>query len=53
MNRFERAIYACMTPAARLLEETTNPLHRAMLLVFWRHVLLEGQAGMRSSLPRT
>jgi hypothetical protein len=31
-----------MTPTARLLEETTNPLHRAMLLNFWRHVLLEG-----------
>lgn len=42
MNRFEQAIYGCMTPTARLLEETTNPLHRAMLLNFWRHVLLEG-----------
>lgn len=42
MNRFERAIYDCMTPTARLLEQTTNPLHRAMLLNFWRHVLLEG-----------
>ncbi|HZP14201.1 MAG TPA: hypothetical protein VFA96_00145 [Nocardioides sp.] len=42
MNRFEQAIYDCMTPTARLLEATTNPLHRAMLLNFWRHVLLEG-----------
>ena len=42
MNRFEQAIYDCMRPTARLLEETTNPLHRAMLLNFWRHVLLEG-----------
>jgi hypothetical protein len=42
MNRFEQAIYDCMTPTARLLEGTTNPLHRAMLLNFWRHVLLEG-----------
>jgi hypothetical protein len=42
MNRFEQAIYDCMTPTARLLEETMNPLHRAMLLNFWRHVLLEG-----------
>ena len=31
-----------MTPTAKLVEETTNPLHRAMLLNFWRHVLLEG-----------
>ena len=31
-----------MTPTARLLEETTKPLHRAMLLNFWRHVHLEG-----------
>jgi hypothetical protein len=42
MNRFEQAIYECMTPTARLLEKTSNPLHRAMLLNFWRHVLLEG-----------
>jgi hypothetical protein len=42
MNRFEQAIYECMTPTARLLEKTTKPLHRAMLLNFWRHVLLEG-----------
>jgi hypothetical protein len=42
MNRFEQAIYDCMTPTAQLLEATTNPLHRAMLLNFWRHVLLEG-----------
>jgi hypothetical protein len=42
VNRFEQAIYDCMTPTARLLEETTNALHRAILLNFWRHVLLEG-----------
>ncbi|MBV9194996.1 MAG: hypothetical protein JO168_12695 [Solirubrobacterales bacterium] len=42
MNRFEQAIYDCMIPTARLVDETTNPLHRAMLLNFWRHVLLEG-----------
>ncbi len=35
MNRFEQAVYDCMTPAAELLEETTKPLHRAMLLNFW------------------
>jgi hypothetical protein len=42
MNRFERQVYDCMNPTAELLERTTNPLHRAMLLNFWRHVHLEG-----------
>jgi hypothetical protein len=42
MNRFEQAVYDCMIPTAQLVEETTNPLHRAMLLNFWRHVHLEG-----------
>jgi hypothetical protein len=42
MNRFEQAVYDCMNPTAELLETTTNPLHRAMLLNFWRHVHLEG-----------
>jgi hypothetical protein len=42
MNRFEQAVYDCMIPTAELLEETTNLLHRAMLLNFWRHVHLEG-----------
>jgi hypothetical protein len=42
MNRFEQAVYDCMTPTAELLERTTRPLHRAMLLNFWRHVHLEG-----------
>jgi hypothetical protein len=42
MNRFEQAVYDCMIPTAELLEQTTNPLHRAMLLNFWRHVHLEG-----------
>jgi hypothetical protein len=42
MNRFEQAIYDCMSPTAELLEQTTEPLHRAMLLNFWRHVHLEG-----------
>jgi hypothetical protein len=31
-----------MKPTARLLERTKEPLHRAMLLNFWRHVHLEG-----------
>ena len=42
MNRFEQAIYDCMVPTEDLLDETTKPLHRAMLLNFWRHVHLEG-----------
>ena len=42
MNRFEKAVYACMDPTARLLEKTKDPLHRAILLNFWRHVHLEG-----------
>ena len=42
MNRFEQAIYDCMIPTAELLAETTKPLHRAILLNFWRHVHLEG-----------
>src|ERR1700758_3755296 len=42
MSRFEQAVYECMKPTARLLERTTKPLHRAILLNFWRHVHLEG-----------
>jgi hypothetical protein len=42
MNRFEKAIHDCMIPTAKLLDQTTKPLHRAMLLNFWRHVHLEG-----------
>jgi hypothetical protein len=42
MNRFEKQVYDCMKPTAELVERMTNPLHRAMLLNFWRHVHLEG-----------
>jgi hypothetical protein len=42
VNRFEQAVYDCMIPTAELLERTTDPLHRAILLNFWRHVHLEG-----------
>lgn len=42
MNRFEKALYDTMTPTAELLERTTEPLHRAILQNFWRHVHLEG-----------
>ncbi len=42
MNRFEQAVHDCMIPTANLLEQTSKPLHRAILLNFWRHVHLEG-----------
>ena len=42
MNKFEQAVYDCMLPTATLLEQTSKPLHRAILLNFWRHVHLEG-----------
>ena len=42
MNRFEQAVSDCMIPTAELLEQTEKPLHRAILLNFWRHVHLEG-----------
>ncbi len=42
MNRFEQAVKECMIPTAELLAETEKPLHRAILLNFWRHVHLEG-----------
>lgn len=42
MNRFEEAVYHCMDPVEDLLQKTTNPLHRAILENFRRHVHLEG-----------
>lgn len=42
MNRFEQAVYDCMNPTLELLERTTDPLHRAILLNYCRHVHLEG-----------
>jgi len=42
MNRFEQAVYDCMKPTEALLERTTDPRHRAILLNYWRHVHLEG-----------
>lgn len=42
MNRFEQAVHDCMIPTAKLVDQTTEPLHRAILLNFWRHVHLEG-----------
>jgi hypothetical protein len=42
VNRFEKAVYECMQPTAELLDKTTSPLQRAILLNWWRHVHLEG-----------
>ena len=42
MNRFEKAVYDCMNPVEELLQRTENPLHRAILENFRRHVHLEG-----------
>ena len=42
MTGFEKAVHDCMVPTAELLEQTTKPLHRAILLNWWRHVHLEG-----------
>jgi hypothetical protein len=42
VNRFEQGVYDCMIPTAELVDRTANPLHRAMLFNFWRHVHLEG-----------
>ncbi|MDR2212608.1 MAG: hypothetical protein LBE21_03145 [Pseudomonadales bacterium] len=42
MNRFEQAVYHCMDAVETLLQNTSKPLHRAMLENFRRHVHLEG-----------
>jgi len=42
MNRFEKAVYECMDPVEALLQRTENPLRRAILENFRRHVHLEG-----------
>ena len=42
MNKFEAAVYSCMDPTEELFERTKDPLHKAILLNFWRHVHLEG-----------
>lgn len=44
MNKFEKAVYSCMDATDALYQRTGNPLHKAMLLNFWRHVHLEGSA---------
>ncbi|WP_338468345.1 hypothetical protein RXV95_07295 [Novosphingobium sp. ZN18A2] len=45
MNPVEQAVWDCMKPTEALYEATGNPLHKAIVLNFWRHVHLEG-AGM-------
>ena len=43
-SKYEAEVYHCMDPTLELYERTTNPLHRAILLNYWRHVHLEGAA---------
>ena len=43
-SKYEQAVYDCMHPTLELYERTENPLHKAMLLNFLRHVRLEGAA---------
>jgi hypothetical protein len=43
-SRYEREVYDCMNPALELIERTTDPLHRAILKNYCRHVHLEGAA---------
>lgn len=42
MNRFEYGVYHCMDAVEELLNKTENPLHRAILENYRRHVHLEG-----------
>lgn len=43
-SKYEQAVYDCMDPTLELYERTENPLHRAILLNYLRHVRLEGAA---------
>ena len=43
-SRYETEVYHCMDSTLALYERTENPLHRAILLNYWRHVHLEGAA---------
>ncbi len=53
MNAFEQAVYDCMNATDELYQRTTNPLHKAMLLNFWRHVHLEGSAQFKEITSET
>lgn len=46
-SKYEREVYDCMNPTIELLEKTINPLHRAILKNYCRHVHLEGAAMFR------
>ena len=43
-SKYEAEVYRCMDPTLELYQRTANPLHRAILLNYWRHVHLEGAA---------
>ena len=43
-SKYEAEVYHCMDPTLELYERTTDLLHRAILLNYWRHVHLEGAA---------
>ncbi|GEO26444.1 hypothetical protein AAC03nite_22290 [Alicyclobacillus acidoterrestris] len=42
MNRFEEEVYHCTDVISDLLERTENPLHKAILKNYRRHIHLEG-----------
>jgi len=41
-SKYEAEVYRCMDPTLALLDRTENPLHRAILKNYCRHVHLEG-----------
>lgn len=43
-SKYEREVYDCMNPTLDLHDRTDNPLHRAILKNYCRHVHLEGAA---------
>lgn len=51
MNPIEQAVFDCMKPTQALYERTSNPVHKAILLNFWRHVHLEG-AGLYDEIVK-
>ena len=43
-SKYEREVYACMDPSIALHDAIDNPLHKAILKNYCRHVHLEGAA---------
>ncbi len=43
-SKYEREVYDCMNPTIELHDKLANPLHRAILKNYCRHVHLEGAA---------